>query len=110
MAVGCSHVAATILGARSTAERNMIMAEPSSPPHGSWFRAWCGLVVGVCVVLPVLLRLEHEGWTGVDVFLMLAGLALMIGWAAKLVSLGWVNRRRSQGKQYSDGSSSKQAH
>ncbi|WP_425861454.1 hypothetical protein [Arthrobacter sp. TWP1-1] len=84
------------------------MTKNSATPHGSWFRAWGGLAVGICVVIPVFLRLGREEWTWVDLFLLVAGIAMIVLWAAKLVSLGWTSGRRSHMKQDASGSSSEQ--
>ncbi|MFC8304490.1 hypothetical protein ACFUCV_12495 [Specibacter sp. NPDC057265] len=75
------------------------MTKKSSPPRDNWFSAWCGLVVGVCIILPALFRSEEEGWTGPNIFFMGAGVVLTIVWAAKLVSLGRANSRRPHQEQ-----------
>lgn len=66
-----------------------------SHPRGTavWLQAWIGLGVGVCLALPVLLRLEDEGWTGGNLFFMVAGTALSIFWVGRLVFLRWDQRR-----------------
>lgn len=84
------------------------MTRNSAPPHGSWFRAWGGLAVGICVVVPVFLRLGRGEWTWVDLFLLVAGIALIVFWAVKLVSLSRTSGRKSDGKQDMRGSSSDQ--
>lgn len=93
----------TILGALRAAERSSIVMERSFLPRGGWFQAWCGLVIGICIILPVLLRLDGEGWTGPNIFLMVAGVVLTIVWVTKLISLGRTNGRKSQQKQEADG-------
>lgn len=92
----------TILGALRAAERSSFVKEKSFLPPGGWLPAWCGLVVGICIILPVLLRLDGEGWTGPNIFLMVAGILLTMVWVAKLVSLGRTNGRKSQQKQEAD--------
>lgn len=96
----------TILEAPRAAERSSFVKEKSFLPRGGWFQAWCGLVVGICIILPVLLRLDGEGWTGPNIFLMVAGIVLTIVWVTKLVSLGRTNGRKSQQKQEVDGTRS----
>jgi uncharacterized membrane protein len=70
------------------------MSTASSNRYGGWFQAWCGLVVGVCLVLPALLRLEEQGWTGFNIFFVVVGTVLAIFWATRLLILG---RTRRQG-------------
>lgn len=84
------------------------MAGNTAPPNGSWFRAWGGLVVGMCVVISALLRLGREGWTWVDPILLVAGIALIVFWAAKLISLGWTSGRKSQENNHIGGSGGEQ--
>lgn len=84
------------------------MTRNSAAPNGSWFRAWGGLVVGICVVVPVFLRLGHGERRWVDLFLLVAGIALIACWAVRLDSLGRTSGRRSHGKQEIRGSSSVQ--
>lgn len=74
------------------------------------FQIWCGLIVGVCVVIPPFLRLEEEGWTGLNIFLVIAGSALTIFWAAQGLRRMRRSRMRSMNTNDStarnDGSSS----
>ena len=43
------------------------MGPSASARWGNRLVAWCGLIVGVLVALPPLLRLGQEGWTGPNV-------------------------------------------
>jgi hypothetical protein len=80
------------------------MSITSSARFGSWFQAWCGLGVGVCLILPVLLRLEEEGWTGANIFFGIAGTVLTIFWVTRLVLLGWIKRREASTETEGRGS------
>lgn len=62
-----------MVGGLNAGERYVIMSEKSSARYGSWFQAWIGLGIGVCIVIPVL------------------------------AFLGWANFRKSQRKQDFDG-------
>lgn len=95
-----------ILDGSNAGGRYVIMSESHSRGTAVWLQAWIGLVVGVCLAVPVLLRLEEEGWTGGNLFFIVAGTALSIFWTARLVFLGWTRGGKSQRRQHFDGSSS----
>lgn len=63
------------------------MSPSSSARYGNQFVAWCGLIVGICVVLPPLLRLGQEGWTGPNIFFVAAGALLILVWSFRLIFL-----------------------
>jgi uncharacterized membrane protein len=69
------------------------MSTASSARYGGWFQAWCGLVVGVCLILPALLRLEREGWTGFNIFFVVVGTLLVIFWVTRMVVLSRAKRQ-----------------
>jgi hypothetical protein len=52
------------------------MGPSASARWGNRLVAWCGLIVGVLVALPPLLRLSQEGWTGPNIFFLAAGTLL----------------------------------
>lgn len=63
------------------------MRPSPSARYGNRFLAWCGLIVGVCVALPPLLRVGDEGWTGPNIFFLAAGTILVFVWAFRLIFL-----------------------
>jgi hypothetical protein len=60
--------------------------DPFEPTPG-WFKLWCGFVVGLCLILPTLLRLEREGWTAADLLFLVPGALLVIFCPLRLISL-----------------------
>jgi tellurite resistance protein TehA-like permease len=74
------------------------MTTKSSARFGVRLQAWLGLSVAACVILPVLLRLERDGWTGVNIFFMTLGVGLIIFWVTRLVILNQTKRQRSPAK------------
>lgn len=77
------------------------MGPSSSPRWGNRFLAWCGLIVGVCVALPPLLRIGQEGWTGPNIFFLVVGTILACVWAFRLIFLHQADhhRRRTDAKE-----------
>ena len=61
---------------------------------GNRFLAWCGLLTGVFVALPALLRAEDEGWSGPNVLFLAVGMVLFLVWAIRLVFLYRGKQRR----------------
>ena len=72
------------------------MSPSSSARYGNRFVAWCGLIAGVCVALPPLLRLGQEGWTGPNIFFFAGGTILACVWAFRLIFLNQDKHHRGQ--------------
>lgn len=47
-----------------------------SARYGGWFPAWFGLVAGLCMLIPTLLRLAREGWTEANSVFLITGIFL----------------------------------
>lgn len=75
------------------------MNRTASTRYGSQLVNWCTLVVGICVVVPPLLRLEKEGWSGPNVFFVVCGILLICFSAARLLLLSWENRQKTDRKR-----------
>lgn len=67
------------------------MSRTTSSRYGPQLLNWCTLIIGICVVLPPLLRLDKEGWTGPNVFFAVLGIVLTCFSAARLLLLGREN-------------------
>ena len=52
------------------------MSTTSSAGHEDWILPWWGFVGGLCLLIPTLVRVEREGWTGVDIFFVITGMVL----------------------------------
>lgn len=66
--LGPSHLGSRYVPVFPRVGRNM--SPPLFSRYGNQFQAWCGLLVGVCVVLPPLMRAPirgGQGWTGLDI-------------------------------------------
>lgn len=72
------------------------MGTSSSTRWGNRLVAWSGLIVGVGVVLPPLLRLGQEGWTGPNIFFLAAGTILACVWAFRLIFLSQTKHHRNR--------------
>ncbi|WP_110484994.1 hypothetical protein [Arthrobacter psychrolactophilus] len=70
------------------------MAKESAATPRSQFRAWGGLVVGLCVVVSAILRWQGEDPSWIDLALMAAGATLIVIWIAKLAALRRTHRRK----------------
>lgn len=55
----------------------------------------CGLIVGVFIILPPLIRLAGGRWAGDDWVLVTLGILLMVTWLV-FMTLGWRQRRRER--------------
>lgn len=54
------------------------MSPTSSAVHEGWVLPWYGFILGLCLLIPTLLQLEREGWTGVNVVFVATGAVLVI--------------------------------
>lgn len=61
------------------------MSASSSDGYANWVPAWAGFAVGLCTVLPTLLKLERGGWTEADIWSLAAGTVLVISCVTRLV-------------------------
>jgi formate-dependent nitrite reductase membrane component NrfD len=77
------------------------MSTASFALYGGWLRAWFGGVLGVCLILPTLLRVgKGEVWTGVNIFFEVAGTVLVISCVVRLlIILSHTQRRGAKDTQ-----------
>ena len=54
------------------------MSTTSSAGDEGWILPWYGFILGLCLLIPTLLRLQREGWTGVTIVFVTTGTALVI--------------------------------
>jgi hypothetical protein len=60
------------------------MGTTSSDGHEGWILPWWGFILGLCLLIPTLVRFDWEGWTGVDIFFAATGTVLVIACVSRL--------------------------
>lgn len=85
-----SKIVNVILG---TMKYFVAMSTTPSSRYGPQALNWCLLAIGLLTVLPPLLRLDNEGWTGPNVFFVALGIVMMCFSAARLILMGRENRQ-----------------
>ncbi len=60
------------------------------------FQICIGILVGVCVAVPPLLRLEEQGWTGINIFFFVAGSVITAVWVVLAVLRLRATRQESE--------------
>lgn len=85
------------------------MAKKSDPYSNNRVAQACGLIVGLCVIIPPLIRLADGRWAADDWVLVMLGILLTITWLV-IMTLGWRQRRQERAKLSqvrSDGSAAR---
>ncbi|TQJ36743.1 hypothetical protein [Arthrobacter sp. SLBN-122] len=69
------------------------MGKIQSDPYLNSIRAQVlGVLLGLCLIAPPLIRLVEGRWTGVDWVFVIGGAAFMFFWLAA-AAIGWRTRR-----------------
>lgn len=69
------------------------MAKKPDPYLNNRVAQACGLIVGVCIIIPPLIRLTDGRWANDDWVLLILGILLTITWLV-FIALGWRQRRK----------------
>lgn len=70
------------------------MLAPSRRQYDHPFQTWTGVALGVCIIIPALLRLDENGSTGPNLFFVIVGATLMITWITR-----WLLQRQRRKRE-----------
>jgi len=75
--------------------RDCSTAKKSDPYLNNRVAQLCGLIVGVFIIIPPLIRLADGRWATDDWVLFILGILLTVTWLV-IITLGWRQRRRER--------------
>ena len=73
------------------------MGKFQAGPYSRSIRAQVlGVLLGVCLIAPPLIRLDEGRWTGADWIFVIGGAAFILFWLSAAI-IGWRTRRGNSG-------------